>query len=41
MRKFRFSGTLKEKESRSAVLSITFAVLIRPWTQNGILGVRR
>ena len=36
------SPTVSEGKCRSVVLSITFAALIRPWTQNRILeGVRR
>ena len=36
------SPTISEGKCRSVVLSITFAALIRPWTQNRILeGVRR
>lgn len=42
MASYNTKGSLQEKKTRSEVLSFTFALLIRPWTQNGIpKGVRR
>ena len=42
MASYNTKGSLQEKKTCSEVLSFTFALLIRPWTQNGILeGVRR
>ena len=42
MASYNTKGSLQEKKTRSEVLSFTFALLIRPWTQNGIMeGVRR
>lgn len=42
MASYNTKGGLQEKKTRSEVLSFTFALLIRPWNQNGILeGVRR